>query len=154
MAAQSDSDRGRPLIDAPPTRWQSFKKVAIPVTLLIIVNTIFSGYVVLTAQALKGSANAVVFAFLRDVGASAILMPACYFTSRTFWPKSEHWGQFILLGGLGVWGAQLLSSLAIKNLTALNYGECMRPSSCRRVIAAWEPCYVLFWETTSCRFLQ
>ena len=50
-------------------------------------------------------------------------MPACYFTSRTFWPKPEHWGHFILLGALGIWGAQLLSSLSIKNLTALNYGE-------------------------------
>lgn len=102
---------------------------AVPVALLVVVNVIFSGYQVLTEFALKTGMNAVVFALLRDAVAVACFLPTHFFVEsrrpvaeRQVWPKPEHSGYVTALGFLGVWGAQLLSSLAISNLSATLYG--------------------------------
>jgi hypothetical protein len=63
-----------------------------------------------------------VFAFLRDAGASVIMMSAAVVLERrkpagqrVMMPAREDWGIFIGLGLLGVWGSQGLSALAIAN---------------------------------------
>lgn len=91
----------------------------------IYVNIIFGGYSVVTAIALKhGTLNPIVYAFLRDIFASCILLTAAYIkeskrpiAERRFWIDKEDLGYFILIGLLMVWGAQGMSALAIANLT-------------------------------------
>ena len=91
----------------------------------IYVNIIFGGYSVVTAVALKhGSINPIVYAFIRDIVASIILLTAAYIkesklplNEQRFWVKREDLGLFITIGLLMVWGAQGMSALAIANLT-------------------------------------
>ena len=77
----------------------------------------------MVSVALKAPATLapVVFAFLRDVIASVVLLSAAYWveTGRggRFMPAAADAGAFIFFGVLGVWGAQGLSAMAIAELT-------------------------------------
>ena len=98
----------------------------IAVACLVVVNVTFGGYSVFTSAVLKhATLDAIVFAFLRDVLGTAVLMGLAFAAERRrppaeyrFWPDREDTGQFVLVGLLGVWGSQGLSALAIANLTA------------------------------------
>lgn len=106
-----------------PLAVPSARDVLICSFMLIIVNTIFGGYSVITSSVLKGSTlNATVFAFLRDVFGSLILLIWAYiYESRQarpmFWIAKQDVGQLMLVGLFMVWGAQGCSALAIANLT-------------------------------------
>lgn len=83
------------------------------------------GYSVFTSAVLKGATlNPVVYAFLRDVFGSIVLLAAGWVTEarrpagdRHFWPDRADTGHFTLLGLFMVWGAQGMSAMAIANLT-------------------------------------
>jgi drug/metabolite transporter (DMT)-like permease len=100
-----------------------------PLLLLCVVQTIFSGYVILTSASL-GSSNVspLVFAFLRDSMATGLfvttltLRERLWPTGQPLVPRREHYGHIIALGLLAVFGTQLLGVLAIRNLSAAVYG--------------------------------
>ena len=87
----------------------------------------------LLSASLKAPAtlSPVVFAFLRDVVGTAVLLAAAYVyesrrapahaaggvPARRFVPDRADAGHFVLVGVLGVWGTQGLSALAIAELT-------------------------------------
>ena len=105
----------------------------LPVATLVLCFTIFSGYTVIVKAALNDGTSPLVLAFLREVLALAVLMPYSYWRvqrvvasagggeRRRFWLAQEDWGWAALLGLSMVWGVQLLSALALKAVTALNY---------------------------------
>jgi drug/metabolite transporter (DMT)-like permease len=95
-----------------------------PVALLVLVNVIFAGYTTLSAAAFSSGTSPVVFAFLRDLTACCCFVPALLFFERrgARCPRAEHWGHIICLAALGVWGSQLMSALAISNLSPAVYG--------------------------------
>ena len=101
----------------------------VPVLLLIIVNLIFSGYVVYAKLALTSGTSPEVFALLRDLIACILFVPTLWLVerrkppaARRFWPRQEHWGLIIALGVLGVFGAQLLGSISLSFLSSATYG--------------------------------
>lgn len=103
---------------------------SVPVATLALCFTIFSAYTVVVKAALNDGTSPLVLAFLREVLALAVLMPTSYLRARwtaregkplKFWIASEDWIWIVLLGLTMVWGVQLLSALALKAVTALNY---------------------------------
>lgn len=91
--------------------------------LLVLVNFIFGGYAVITSAALKHSTlSPTVYALLRDVGGSCLLLVMAHVYERRqavprFWPSRDDQGSFVLVGLLMVWGAQGCSAQAVANLT-------------------------------------
>lgn len=80
----------------------------------------------LTSAALKAPAtlSPVVYAFMRDVIASVVLLTAAYVVERArpdgsgrFVPAKADAFEFIVVGILGVWGAQGLSAMAVAQTT-------------------------------------
>ena len=98
---------------------------ALPVATLILCFTIFSAYTVIVKAALNDGTSPLVLAFLREIIALLVLMPYAYIRARQtgarFWIAAEDWGWLVLLGFLMVWCVQLLSALALKAVSALNY---------------------------------
>jgi drug/metabolite transporter (DMT)-like permease len=105
----------------------------LPALGMIMVGAIFGGYSVLTSVVLsKSTVSALVFAFSRDLVASAVLLCAAALAERRrrrqqppppsppprFLPEWRDAGSFLLLGLTGVWGAQGMSALSIKFSTA------------------------------------
>lgn len=91
--------------------------------LMLCVGAIFGGYSIYTAVVFAGAAtlNPLVFAFARDCVGSVLLLGAAAVDARrrgtAFFPAWSDAGSFMLLGLLGVWGAQGMSALAIKYAT-------------------------------------
>ena len=92
--------------------------------LLCTVQLIFAGYSVLTNAALQGAGGPapLVFALLRDVTGSVLLLSAAYLhegrrASPRFWVSREDRADVLLLGLLSVWGAQGCSALALANIS-------------------------------------
>jgi len=97
--------------------------------ILVVVQLFFSLYAVLGSAAFKSGTSPVVFALLRDVVACACFFPALLAEearraapARRLVPRGEHAGAFFALALTGVWGSQLMSALAIANLSAPIYG--------------------------------
>ena len=103
-------------------------RYGLPVLVLVLVNVIFSAYTTVAGAAFKSGASPVVFAFLRDAVACCCFLPTLVWWSRnsaagaSVWPRREHWPHFLGLAFLGVWGSQLMSALAISNLSPAIYG--------------------------------
>jgi drug/metabolite transporter (DMT)-like permease len=116
---------------APPDMPSPLARYAAPVVVLLLVNITFSAYTTLAAAAFRGGTSPVVFAFLRDAVAVCCFVPALALSSRSSggpWrPRAEHFSLFLLLAFLGVWGSQLMSALAIANLSPAIYGL-LKPS--------------------------
>jgi drug/metabolite transporter (DMT)-like permease len=94
-----------------------------PLLLLVLVQTIFSGYVVLTAASLSSkNTPPLIFALLRDAVASSCFLAALLCSGAPRLPRRDHYGYIIALGGLAVFGTQLLGVLAIRSLSAVIYG--------------------------------
>jgi drug/metabolite transporter (DMT)-like permease len=97
-----------------------------PVFAGIFVNIVFGGYSVVTAAALTGSHTApIVYAFLRDAAASAVLLSAAWAVEsrrpapdRRVWVDRADVGVFVLIGLLMVYGAQGMSAMALANIPA------------------------------------
>lgn len=85
---------------------------------------IFGGYAVLSSVVFHGSTlNGIVYAFLRDVTGSIILLGAAFIVERRK-GSAGRWlidaadsGHFVLLGLLGVYGSQGMSALAVQQTT-------------------------------------
>jgi drug/metabolite transporter (DMT)-like permease len=110
-----------------------------PLLILTLVSAITSGYTVLTEATLASGTSPVVFAFLRDLVALALFIPALV-VSETWsrrrcrsratesdapvelWPRREHGAYFVLLALLGVFGGQLCGAISISYLSASLYG--------------------------------
>ena len=112
----------------------SLARYGLPVLVLVLVNVTFSSYTTVAGSAFKSGASPVVFAFLRDAVACCCFGPALVLWSRSdasagfsVWPRHEHWPHFLGLAFLGVWGSQLMSALAIYNLSPAIYGL-LKPS--------------------------
>ena len=89
-----------------------------PIAVLLLCFAIFSGYTVLAKIALLGGTNPLVLAFLRELLATSVLMPAMVYTERKkvieqrcFIPSFEDSGNFMVLGAVMVYGVQLVSAL-------------------------------------------
>jgi drug/metabolite transporter (DMT)-like permease len=101
-----------------------------PACMLLVVQLFFSLYAVLGSKAFKSGTSPVVFALLRDVVACACFVPALVLEesrrtgggARRLVPRAEHALAFFALAVTGVWGSQLMSALAISNLSAPIYG--------------------------------
>jgi drug/metabolite transporter (DMT)-like permease len=95
---------------------------------MAVICSIFGGYGVLAHAALGQSSNAhaLVFAWLRDMIGTVLLLSTAYFVEmkksedvRRFWPKNaSDLLRFFLLGLTGVWGAQGMSALSLANMNA------------------------------------
>lgn len=117
----------------PPKQQLRAIDYVIPVCTLALCFTIFSGYTIVVKQALNDGTSPLVLAFLREILALSVLMPYSFMTVRwrsrqpggggvgAFWISQSDWGWIILLGLSMVYGVQLLSALALKAVTALNY---------------------------------
>lgn len=88
------------------------------------VAAIFGGYSVLSSAVFHGSTvNGVVYAFLRDVTGSILLLGSAYIVERRkgaagrWMIDASDSGHFILLGLLGVYGSQGMSALAVQQTT-------------------------------------
>ena len=97
----------------------------------------FSLYTILTKIALTGGTSPIVLALCREIIAASILLPYGYgITTRDnrraassrppgkvlpFLPRYEDHGSFIVLGVVMVFGVQVLSALALRHVTPLNY---------------------------------
>jgi hypothetical protein len=118
-----------------------------PITTLTVVAAITSGYTVLTEATLAGGTSPVIFAFLRDIVAVALFVPALVISETCsprrcggrgsadknaecgrpdvpveLWPRREHGSYFVALALLGVYGGQLFGALSIGYLSASLYG--------------------------------
>ena len=93
---------------------------------MALICSIFGGYGVLAHAALGQSSNAhaLVFAWLRDLMGTVLLLSTAYIVemkkseeNRCFWPKnSSDLLRFFCLGLTGVWGAQGMSALSLANM--------------------------------------
>jgi drug/metabolite transporter (DMT)-like permease len=100
------------------------QRIAIAACIMLCVEVVFAVYAYLTSHALSGSKlSPLVFAWLRDVVATALLLSAAFASERRrpaaerrFWPAEEHWLRLLLCGTLGVWGSQGMSALALAHL--------------------------------------
>ena len=106
-----------------------------PIAVLLLCFAIFSGYTVLAKIALLGGTNPLVLAFLRELIATAVLMPARVYTERKkaiekrrFAPAFEDSGHFMVLGAVMVYGVQLVSAL-VRLPTASSPASVESPSS-------------------------
>lgn len=153
MAALADGDTGGsgagadtlPSADKPPMAaaaawWAKARGLAGPSLLLVLAFSIFALYTVLTKQAISDGSNPLILAFLREIIATSVLMPASYLLHRRrvaaaqrgsatpaqlaelrFRPDREDMLSFIVLGLLMIYGVQLLSAMALVHITAANY---------------------------------
>ena len=101
----------------------------LPAALLVVVQLNFSLYSVLGSAAFHSGTSPIVFALLRDVVACCCFVPALLLEARQarasplrLVPRAEHALHFFALAATGVWGSQLMSALAIANLSAPIYG--------------------------------
>ena len=100
------------------------QRITIAACIMVCVELIFAVYAYLTSHALSGSKlSPLVFAWLRDVFATLLLLSAAYISERRrpasecrFWPEEKHWLRLLLCGTLGVWGSQGMSALALAHL--------------------------------------
>ena len=90
----------------------------LPILVLLLCFAIFSGYTVLTKIALLSGSNPLVLAFLRELVATSVLLPAMVFIERKkpidqkqYFPSIEDSGNFMVLGAVMVYGVQLISAL-------------------------------------------
>ncbi|EOD31934.1 hypothetical protein EMIHUDRAFT_231174 [Emiliania huxleyi CCMP1516] len=91
------------------------------VLLLVIVQITFAGNSVVAKAALDKSVDPIVFSFLRDVGATVILLCAARLGGPRFAvPRRAHFCYFALLGLLGVTIGQMFLVIALKYTTPLN----------------------------------
>ena len=97
----------------------------------------FSLYTILTKIALTGGTSPIILAFFREIIAASILLPFGWImnkreqmaalaltppgTTKPFLPYYEDLGMFIILGAVMVYGVQVLSALALRHVTPLNY---------------------------------
>ena len=95
---------------------------------LLLAFTIFSAYTVIMKRALNDGGNPVVLAFLREVVATAVLLPSAWWSqrrkpvaSRRFLPEEADLFRFFVLGACMVYAVQLLSALSLEHITASNY---------------------------------
>lgn len=89
-----------------------------PILVLLLCFGIFSGYTVLAKIALLGGTNPLVLAFLRELIALTVLLPAMVYSERRkpvelrrYVPSIEDSGNFMVLGAVMVYGVQLISAL-------------------------------------------
>jgi drug/metabolite transporter (DMT)-like permease len=121
MAADKAGKPAAP--NAGPAPAARLRDVLVYGALMLCVGAIFGGYSVFTAAVFAGAAslNPLIFAFARDMIGSALLLGAAAVEARrrgtAFLPAWSDAGSFLLLGLLGVWGAQGMSALAIKYAT-------------------------------------
>ena len=100
---------------------------ALPFLGLLLAFTLFSLYTVLMKQALNEGTSPLVLAFLREVLATALLLPLAYANERRlgsperFWPAESDRPAFVLLGLAMIWCVQLLSALSLEHLSANTY---------------------------------
>uniref|UniRef100_A0A7S3S1P7 EamA domain-containing protein n=1 Tax=Emiliania huxleyi TaxID=2903 RepID=A0A7S3S1P7_EMIHU len=91
------------------------------VLLLVIVQITFAGNSVVAKAALDKSVDPIVFSFLRDVGATVILLCTARLGGPRFAvPRRAHFCYFALLGLLGVTIGQMFLVIALKYTTPLN----------------------------------
>lgn len=120
-----------PTLSSPNTKPKEetgFYYYLLPVLTLTFCFTIFSAYTVVVKIALSDNTSPLVLAFLREVIALGILMPYSWITvarrpvaERKFWIEQEDAIFIIFLGLTMGFGVQVLSALALKNISALNY---------------------------------
>jgi len=88
---------------------------------LVTVQAVFGGNAVVNRAALNGGIDPLIFSFLRDIGASAVLLLGCYVTmGRLVRPRQEDLFAFALLGVLGVYIGQTFQVMAQKSVTPVN----------------------------------
>lgn len=115
------------LLDAHP-RAAAIITFSFPFVGLLLAFTLFSLYTVLMKKALNEGTSPLVLALLRELLATAVLLPAAYINERRhegnaskFWPQKEDHTSFLLLGLAMIWGVQLLSALSLEHLSANTY---------------------------------
>ena len=103
-------------------------RFALPFFGLLLAFTLFSLYTVLMKRALTEGTSPLVIALLREIFATAVLLPSAYANevrlegnARFFWPEKEDRDSFMLLGLAMIWGVQLLSALSLEHLSANTY---------------------------------
>jgi drug/metabolite transporter (DMT)-like permease len=103
-------------------------RFALPFFGLLLAFTLFSLYTVLMKRALTEGTSPLVIALLREVFATAVLLPAAFANearleghTRFFWPEKTDRDAFLLLGLAMIWGVQLLSALSLEHLSANTY---------------------------------
>ena len=100
---------------------------SLPFLGLLLAFTLFSLYTVLMKLALNEGTSPLVLAFLREVLATALLLPLAYAaewrqgTPERFWPLEADYPSFVLLGLAMIWCVQLLSALSLEHLSANTY---------------------------------
>jgi len=100
---------------------------SLPFLGLLLAFTLFSLYTVLMKMALNEGTSPLVLAFLREVLATALLLPLAYAaewrqgTPERFWPLEADYPSFVLLGLAMIWCVQLLSALSLEHLSANTY---------------------------------
>jgi len=127
---------------------------------MALICSIFGGYGVLAHAALGQSSNAhaLVFAWLRDLIGTVLLLSTAYIVemkkseeNRCFWPKnSSDLLRFFCLGLTGVWGAQGMSALSLANMNATLFAcfSQMLP------VVAFVVCLVIGEEKFNCKSLE
>jgi drug/metabolite transporter (DMT)-like permease len=99
----------------------------LPFAGLLLAFTLFSLYTVLMKQALNEGTSPLVLAFLREVFATALLLPLAFAnewrrgTPERFWPAEADRPAFVMLGLAMIWCVQLLSALSLEHLSANTY---------------------------------
>ena len=102
-------------------------RFALPFFGLLLAYTLFSLYTVLTKLALNEGTSPLVLAFLREVLATAVLLPLAFAnewrqgTPERFWPSEADRPAFVALGLAMIWCVQLLSALSLEHLSANTY---------------------------------
>jgi drug/metabolite transporter (DMT)-like permease len=125
----SDADAAPLLSVAARPERSHAARMAIAAAIMVVVELIFAVYAYLTSHALSGSTlSPLVFAWLRDVFATVLLLSAAYVSElqrpepeQRFWPAEAHWLRLLLCGTLGVWGSQGMSALALAHLDATTF---------------------------------
>lgn len=109
-------------------RYESIRKLVVPMLALLLAFTLFSLYTVLMKKAIKDGAPPLLLALLREIIATSVLLPSAYLSERRkavdqqrFWVDSSDTGSFIMLGAAMIYGVQLLSALALEHLSANTY---------------------------------
>lgn len=99
---------------------------------MLLQQSINGGYAVITQAAVSGGSpiNPWLFALLRDIGASALLLvaAACYTNGgKGFFLERCHVRRLFMIGFCGIWGSQLLGAIVIKYVGAVVFAS-MQPA--------------------------